>query len=298
MNCKLCNSPNSEISYKLRYANVIVCKKCEFHYINYLDPEPTNDPLQTGNTPSDELSDYLANQLQFNKDRFSNHVKITQTFMPEGQDLNILDIGCGGGLYLSLIQSNRIHCYGIEPDLGRLHYARMQTGIQEIYPNPIESDFWQANFKEYFDIITLWDVIEHVNYPLQIFQNAFSLLKPGGKLILDTPNRNGFFHVIGKWTYKLSLGYFPGFLNLMYNQKPYGHKQIFSLNDFKRICQITQLSIISAKSFHELSFPVNFYLEKKGYTKYLNWIVHLMLKWNLLKIIIKNKQLLIFSKPN
>ena len=66
-------------------------------------------------------------------------------------------------------------------------YAAMRHGL-EIHKRPIESDFWQNPYANHFDAVTLWDVIEHVNYRSQTLQSAANVLKTGGLLLIDTPS--------------------------------------------------------------------------------------------------------------
>jgi 2-polyprenyl-6-hydroxyphenyl methylase/3-demethylubiquinone-9 3-methyltransferase len=150
---------------------------------------------------------------------------------------------------------------GIELSDSRAAYASTTHGLA-IHKHPIESDFWQRDYPGYFDAVTLWDVIEHVNYPLQTLQCATNVLKPGGLLLIDTPCRDGLYHQVGELTYKVSGGRFPTFLNAMYSSHLFGHKQIFSTAEMKNLFAEAGLTVIELEKFHELSFPYHFYLRK------------------------------------
>jgi 2-polyprenyl-6-hydroxyphenyl methylase/3-demethylubiquinone-9 3-methyltransferase len=105
-------------------------------------------------------------------------------------------------------------------------------------------------------------VIEHVNYPEQTLQCAANVLKPGGLLLIDTPCRDSFYHRFGEFTYKLTRGKYPTFLNAMYSSHRCGHKQIFSTNEMRLLFESAGLAVIDLHKFHELSFPYEFYLRK------------------------------------
>jgi 2-polyprenyl-6-hydroxyphenyl methylase/3-demethylubiquinone-9 3-methyltransferase len=173
----------------------------------------------------------------------------------------VLDIGCGGGLFLFLLKREGAQVLGIELSDSRAHYAATKHAL-EIHKRPIESDFWQTGYKNYFDAVTLWDVIEHVNYPVQTLQCAANVLKPGGLLLIDTPCRDSLYHQVGEVTYRLSGGRFPTFLNAMYSSHLFGHKQIFSTTEMKDIFTSSGLEVVELQKFHELSFPYEFYLKK------------------------------------
>jgi 2-polyprenyl-6-hydroxyphenyl methylase/3-demethylubiquinone-9 3-methyltransferase len=105
-------------------------------------------------------------------------------------------------------------------------------------------------------------VIEHVNYPRQTLQCAANVLKPGGLLLIDTPCRDSFYHRFGEFTYKLTRGKYPTFLNAMYSSHLFGHKQIFSTSEMRTLFESVGLEVIDLHKFHELSFPYEFYLKK------------------------------------
>lgn len=247
------------LAYKLNNANVFVAKN-GFHFIDYLDPVEEILPEIDAPQLTDETAAYIETQLQANAKKFSNQANIVKQHLPL-QNAKVLDIGCGGGLFLSLLKQQGTEGIGIELSDSRAQYATSKHGL-EIHKRPIESDFWQKGYANHFDAVTLWDVIEHVNYPLQTVQSAAKVLKPGGLLLIDTPCRDGFYHRFGALTYRLSGGRFPTFLNAMYSSHLFGHKQIFSTAEMKRLFESVGFEVIDLHKFHELSFPYEFYLKK------------------------------------
>jgi 2-polyprenyl-6-hydroxyphenyl methylase/3-demethylubiquinone-9 3-methyltransferase len=187
-------------------------------------------------------------------------VELLAKYLPL-QDAKILDIGCGGGLFLSLLKQRGAQVMGIELNNSRAQYAKTKHGLN-IDKHPIESNFWQSGYAQYFDVVTLWDVIEHVNYPRQTLQCATNVLKSGGLLWIDTPCRDSFYHRFGALTYRLTRGKYPTFLNAMYSSHLFGHKQIFSTSEMRRLFEFIGLELIDLYKFHELSFPYDFYLKK------------------------------------
>lgn len=96
----------------------------------------------------------------------------------------LLDVGCGDGHFARYIAHRGWDVVGLDPVLveeiveetadGRL--SLRGYGIDEL---PIE---------QFFDVITLWDVIEHVEKPDQLIAQAAARLAPGGILIVETGN--------------------------------------------------------------------------------------------------------------
>jgi 2-polyprenyl-6-hydroxyphenyl methylase/3-demethylubiquinone-9 3-methyltransferase len=249
----------ARLAYKLRNANVYVSPE-GFHFTDYLDPVEKISPEIDGTQLTDQESSYIETQLQANFDKFKKQAEILASHLPL-QNAKILDIGCGGGLFLSLLKQKGAQVTGIELSDSRAQYARTRHGL-EIDKHPIESDYWQNGYAQHFDAVTLWDVIEHVNYPEQTLEAAAYVLKPGGLLLIDTPCRDSFYHQVGALTYRLTGGRFPTFLNAMYSSHLFGHKQIFSTHEMKDLFTSVGLKVIELGTFHELSFPYDFYLKK------------------------------------
>jgi len=252
-------SSHARLTYKLKNANVFVSED-GFHFIDYLDPvaelSPEIDPSQL----TREESAYIETQLQANLQKFRHQADVVAGHLALA-DSTVLDIGCGGGLFLSLLKARGARVAGTELSDSRAQYAKKRHGL-EIHKRPIEDDFWQKGFVNHFDAVTLWDVIEHVNYPFQTLKCAVSVLKSGGYLLIDTPCRDSFYHRFGEFTYRFSGGRFPTFLNAMYSSHLFGHKQIFSTQEMKQLFETIGVEVIDLDKFHELSFPYEFYLGK------------------------------------
>lgn len=244
--------------YKLSNANVFVSLG-GFHYIDHLDPTEEVSPEIDGSGLTDEEIAYIEKSLQSNPERLENQIAAVKRHTSIAGK-RALDIGCGGGLFLSRLKAEGADVTGVELSDTRAYYSKTKHGF-EVIKRTIEDDYWKP-FHGSFDIVTLWDVIEHVNYPLATLQAAAKMLKPGGILLIDTPCRDAFYHRFGEFTYKISGGRFPTFLNTMYSAKPFGHKQILSLAEMRGLYESARLEVVELKRFHELSFPYGFYLKK------------------------------------
>jgi len=250
---------HAQLTYKLKNANVYVSKD-GFHFTDYLDPVMEIPSEIDASQLTDTESSYIETQLQANLNKFKNQADLLGKYLSL-RGAKILDIGCGGGLFLSLLKQKGAQVTGIELSDSRAQYAKIKHGL-EIDKHPIESNFWQKRYSQHFDVVTLWDVIEHVNYPQQTLQSAANVLKSGGLLLIDTPCRDSFYHQFGEFTYHLTLGKYPTFLNAMYSSHLFGHKQIFSTAEMQMLFEVVGLEVIDLHKFHELSFPYEFYLKK------------------------------------
>jgi 2-polyprenyl-3-methyl-5-hydroxy-6-metoxy-1,4-benzoquinol methylase len=99
----------------------------------------------------------------------------------------LLDIGCGEGFFLLNASRAGYATKGVELSQDAAEYARREFGL-DVEAKPFEELRSPENC---FDVITLWQVLEHVPYPLVILKEVHRILKPGGLLALSTPNIRG-----------------------------------------------------------------------------------------------------------
>ena len=97
--------------------------------------------------------------------------------------ITILDIGCGDGKFLAHLDDKKFERFGIEINPEGIKKAE-DRGLT-IYNNDIlRIDFGNQRF----DVIALWQVIEHLEDPIAVFKKINTILSPDGIVILSTPN--------------------------------------------------------------------------------------------------------------
>ncbi len=121
---------------------------------------------------------------------------------------HLLDIGSGPGHFLSIAAWHGWQVVGIEPRQEAAQFCREYFGIKA--HNGFLEDFNEAPCT--YDVVTLWDVLEHVSNYAQFFDQCLAMLKPGGILAFSVPNASGFPARIfkGRWRYVMPvhLNYF------------------------------------------------------------------------------------------
>lgn len=105
----------------------------------------------------------------------------------------LLDVGCGNGGFLARARNLGWNCRGCDFDPKAVE-ASKSLDLEVRLGGP---ETW-ADHNNFFDILTLSHVIEHVHNPRELLANCFALLKPGGLLYVETPNSNSISHQIYK----------------------------------------------------------------------------------------------------
>lgn len=95
----------------------------------------------------------------------------------------LLDVGCALGAFMAAARDRGYETVGVDVN----PHAVERTGARfpEVYLGSIEKlDLEPSSY----DVVVMTDVIEHVNAPASFLQRARRLLKPGGHLLLTTPD--------------------------------------------------------------------------------------------------------------
>lgn len=127
-------------------------------------------------------------------------------WLPSNRDARIVDLACGGGKLVHFFKSHGyINTIGVDISPEQVALARQVPAEIEL-ANALE--FLEANPNS-FDLITALDLVEHFHKPevLRFLDGCAAALRPGGRLILQTPNAdspwgtthryNDFTHEVG-----------------------------------------------------------------------------------------------------
>lgn len=114
-------------------------------------------------------------------------------FIEQGK---LLDVGCGNGRYLATMRSLGWNVQGVEFSEDGVKVCRSADLLVH------HGDLLSAELAEdYFDVITVRHVIEHIPESISFITELARILKPGGKLIIETPNSDSIGRAIfgAKW---------------------------------------------------------------------------------------------------
>jgi len=96
----------------------------------------------------------------------------------------LLDIGCGDGFLLRMQKENGWDVYGQDIN------PKAVTNLKKLGIKCYSCDISRLPYKKYFDVITLFHVLEHIDNPKKFLLKIKSLIKNNGSLIIEVPNIN------------------------------------------------------------------------------------------------------------
>jgi SAM-dependent methyltransferase len=139
-----------------------------------------------------------------------------------GEPGRVLDIGCSSGYLAEHLQARGISVVGLEMDARAAGYARrfcetVHVGDAETMELPFEPAS--------FDAVLCGDLIEHLRDPQAFLARVRPLLRPGGRLVLSTPN-------VANWSVRLSL-LFGRFRYTERGILDRNHTHLFTLNTLR-----------------------------------------------------------------
>ncbi len=138
---------------------------------------------------------------------FERHLRPLEEIMPPGDGQRLLDVGCHVGVFVELAAQHGWDAWGVEPSQWAVTQAQ-QAGLQVVEGTMATAGFDDGSF----DVITMWDVIEHLEQPSAEVRQAHRLLKPGGMLVAHTMDLDSVFaRLMGRrwpWLMEMHLYYF------------------------------------------------------------------------------------------
>lgn len=222
--CNLCNADDARVrfpstlppnpsladwtAYRCTYSGygvhptIVQCRRCGLVYANprwngaaILETyEAVEDPLYIEERAGRVLT-------------FEHHLRPLEriTGPPNGRAL--LDVGAYTGVFVEIAADHGWEAWGVEPSRWAVEEAR-KRGLRMIQGTLATVGLPDGSF----DVVTMWDVIEHLTDPLQELRRANRLLKPGGLLVVHTIDIGSpFARLMGTrwpWLMEMHLYYF------------------------------------------------------------------------------------------
>ena len=198
--CKICSSSKTFLYNNFPFFPVIACDSCGTLFAKNPPKEDRMDEIYSDTYyegwkgVSNKLSDQTRDMKIYTFSAYLNLLKVNTSI----KKTKLLDIGCATGYLLEAAKKEGADCYGVEVSpFGAKESNKKFPG--KIFCGTLEGAKYQNNF---FDIITMTDLIEHVIDPVSFLKEVFRILKPGGYILIITPNFQSWWSkILGKrWT--------------------------------------------------------------------------------------------------
>lgn len=193
--CCVCGNKNPS-EFKLKYQrekfSVVTCNRCTFHFI----PPYYRKKIEYTQYKNEEVTAAVRAgnnwiKIQRHKLRF----KFIQKFIKSGK---LFDLGAGWGHFMLAGKELGYDVYGVE--ISEQPYLYCVNDLKL----PVDHiDFFEMDESKKFDVITMWDVLEHIDKADVFLEKCSKLTKNGGYLILQVPQIDSYFAKRHKANWKM-----------------------------------------------------------------------------------------------
>ena len=206
------------------HPQIVRCHHCHHVYAN-----PTwedGELLSAYSEVEDET--YLA-ERKGREVTFGNHLRRLERLVGPANGRSLLDVGAYIGVFVDVARQAGWRAVGLEPSTWAAQVAR-QAGLPVIEGTLAQS---AEPLSAPFDVITLWDVVEHLGDPAQEIGRACQLLAPGGYIVLHTMN-------VASLTAKMMGARWPWYMAM--------HVHYFSPNSLGQLLRQHGLEVIKSET--------------------------------------------------
>ncbi|MFC2036378.1 class I SAM-dependent methyltransferase [Chloroflexota bacterium] len=216
---------------------IVCCHRCDLVYLN---PRPTSQELDQFNqsmwnmwSVSDQSVAHIGSP-ELARDTHAEILRDLGKLNPKTGRL--LEIGSGQGGFLKLLEQKGWEVHGIDISAECTAYAQDVHGLN----NVMIADLLDADLDgDFFDIVVMNHVIEHLPDPKSYLDEVYRVLKPGGVLCISTPNIDSLqARVFGEYWRALSVPL---------------HLVLFSPNTLSEMLAETGYSVITISHFSKVA---------------------------------------------
>lgn len=202
--CALCGSRERRTVRRDGAHTLVRCESCGLCYVT-----PRRDDSRLIEEVYDEsywrspaarergYSDYAADEALYLRTFRRRFARLAPQLPRSGR---ALDVGCAAGFSMRVLAERGFDVYGIEPSRSIREVALKSFSPEKIHAGTLlDAPFALASF----DLVVLWDVLEHLPDPLAALCKSRELLAPDGRLVLETQNIEALAaRVLGaRWTH-------------------------------------------------------------------------------------------------
>jgi SAM-dependent methyltransferase len=195
--CPVCDGGEILRGYDLKEFEVLRCASCKTAWrSNMYTPEQVAAMYEDEPYEEHPFFGYDSDAETLRKvpryRRFQQGLEVVEREVGVGR---LLDVGCGAGTFMAIAAARGWDVYGVEMNDALVAEAEKAVGEGRVVCGAFEAlDPEDAKY----DAITLWDVIEHVLDPVSFIERAQRMLRPGGIIVICTPDEESVLANTGK----------------------------------------------------------------------------------------------------
>lgn len=181
MRCRLCGNEQIKPLWVANQCQLDRCGRCDFVQVRQQPSEAELKQIYSASYFAHSKYRDEENQRRENRRRMN---LIEQAGVADGA--RVLDAGCATGDFIEFVDG-RFDMWGLDISPAAIELARQKNPnvAGQLHAGLLEQQSFEADF---FDAVVLWDVIEHVWDPVATCQGLMRVLRPGGHLLLSTPD--------------------------------------------------------------------------------------------------------------
>lgn len=238
--CPVCGTPPAATWFETQDGyRYVICSACRMVFIpEFLPPAAWDDYYAAIPDARDHLRRQLDASLSDeavvrDRDRFGRYLAALRSHGAQLAGARLLDIGSFTGASLRVAAEHGIVASGVEglAEAVQFSHARFpDLHLDHVVAEQMDADM----FHERFDLVTLWETLEHTVDPIRSLRLAAGLMKPGAWLALTVPNaRNVQFSVLREFCF-FAYGGYHGI----------GHINMFSPDSLRRALTAAGLELM------------------------------------------------------
>lgn len=269
--CLLCNHSNLRVMKRYAAQHLVQCANCGFVFAGRIPGTDTLIQHYEGYGRKNYRSPVTVK-------RYEELLTIFEKFRKSNR---MLDVGCGIGYFLEVAKANRWEVQGTEYTDEAIRICR-EKGLP-VHQGVLQVENYEPSS---FDVITSFEVIEHINNPKEEVSKFHSLLRKGGIVYVTTPNFRSLSRLLlrEKWNviaYPEHLSYYTqATLNRLFTEAGFSLLSIrttgLSITRLKTSLSLSGQSFVSATSDDE---RIRETLESNSLLKMFKSMTNQLLSW-------------------
>jgi SAM-dependent methyltransferase len=220
--CLVCGSSRREPVWKAHGIQLLCCQDCSHGYFEKM-PKNLGEVYEGEDYLEKSKTSYVTN-VDYRLKRFAaERLALLGRQKPLEAGQTLLDVGCGTGWFLQAAKDAGYESFGFEFSNSLARFTASTVGCT-VYGGEL------ASIDAKFDIVTLFDVIEHVPDPVETFRTVRRLLKPDGVVLVFCPNFDS-----------LAIRTQQADSNLV---MPTRHLSYFTRSSVAKLCDVTTMNLL------------------------------------------------------